>query len=37
MIADEPIYIDFTPIELWRLGVKDSARVDKDRRTRSWL
>lgn len=31
MITDEPTYINFTPIELWRLGVKDSARVDKVR------
>ena len=31
MKTDEPTYIAFTPIELWRLGVKNSARLDKIR------
>ncbi len=31
MKTDEPTYIDFTHIELWRLGVKNSPRLDKVR------
>ncbi|MEW5755045.1 MAG: hypothetical protein AB1810_01965 [Pseudomonadota bacterium] len=31
MKTQEPTYIDFTPIELWRLGVKNSPRIDKVR------
>jgi len=29
MKLDEETYINFTPIELWRLGVKASPRLDK--------
>lgn len=31
MTIDEPTYIDFTPIELWRLGVRTSPRLHKPR------
>ena len=31
MKTDEKTYINFTPIELWRLGVKNSPRLDKVR------
>ena len=31
MKTDEPTYINFTPIELWRLGAKNSPRLDKVR------
>jgi hypothetical protein len=29
MKTEEPTYLNFTPIELWRLGVKNSPRIDK--------
>ena len=31
MKTKEPTYLNFTPIELWRLGVKSSPRIDKVR------
>lgn len=31
MKTDESTYINFTPIELWRMGIKNSPRVDKVR------
>ena len=31
MKTDEQTYINFTPIELWRLGIKDSPRLNKVR------
>lgn len=31
MNIDEPTYIDIVPIDLWRLGTKNSPRLDKPR------
>lgn len=31
MRTDEPVYFNFTPVDLWRLGVQDSPRLDKVR------
>jgi hypothetical protein len=31
MKTEEPVYIDFTPIELWRKGAKNSPQLDKVR------